>query len=94
MMNEHCDKHQLDERIDQGNGQSVQILQQRVDELEMRAAFLDDLVESLNSIVGEQAQLLMDLQAQMRVLYSRLESANKGEGIATFDAAQDRPPHY
>jgi SlyX protein len=94
MMNEHCDKRQLDDRIDQLNGQSVQILQQRIDELEMRATFLDDLVESLNGTVAEQSQLLMDLQTQMRLLYSRVDSSHKGDGISNFDAAAEVPPHY
>ncbi len=94
MMNEHCDKRQLDDRIDQLNGQSIQILLDRIDQLEIRVAFLDDLVDSLNTTVAEQGQLLMDLQDQMRLLYSRIESANKGEGIAVFDAQFEVPPHY
>ena len=94
MMNEHCDKRQLDDRFDHLNDQSMPILLDRIDQLEMRAAFLDDLVDSLNSIVAEQGQLLMDLQTQMRLLYSRIESANKGEGIAVFDALLEVPPHY
>ncbi|WP_410211942.1 SlyX family protein [Aquirhabdus sp.] len=87
MMNEHCDKRQLDEPL------SI-ILRDRIDELEIRVAFLDDLMDSLNSTVAAQAQQLMDLQDQFKVLYSRMESANKGEGIAIFDAAAEVPPHY
>jgi len=66
----------------------------RIDELEIRVAFLDDLLDSLNATVSQQAQQLMDLQSQFKVLYSRVESNGKGEGIEAFDAAQEVPPHY
>lgn len=94
MMNEHCDKRQLDDRLDQLNGPSIPLLADRMDHLEIRVAFLDDLVDSLNSTVAEQAQLLRDLQDQMRLLYSRIESGHKGEGVAAFDALLEVPPHY
>ena len=88
MMNEDCDKHQFDDApLDER-------LVARIDELEIRVAFLDDLLDSLNATVSQQAQQLMDLQSQFKVLYSRVESNGKGEGIEAFDAAQEVPPHY
>ncbi len=87
MMNEHCDKRQLDEPLSN-------ILGDRIDTLEIRVAFLDDLLDSLNATVAAQAQQLMDLQDQFKVLYSRMESTSKGEGIEVFDAASEIPPHY
>lgn len=87
-MNEDCDKHQFDDTPLDGR------LVVRIDELEIRVAFLDDLLDSLNTTVAQQAQQLMDLQSQFKVLYSRVESNGKGEGIETFDAANEVPPHY
>jgi SlyX protein len=88
IMNEDCDKHQFD---DTPLGER---LVARIDELEIRVAFLDDLLDSLNATVSQQAQQLMDLQSQFKVLYSRVESGGKGEGIEAFDAASEVPPHY
>ena len=87
-MNEDCDKHQFD---DTPLGER---LVARIDELEIRVAFLDDLLDSLNATVSQQAQQLMDLHSQFKVLYSRVESGGKGEGIEAFDAASEVPPHY
>jgi SlyX protein len=88
IMNEDCDKHQFD---DTPLGER---LVARIDELEIRVAFLDDLLDSLNATVSQQAQQLMDLHSQFKVLYSRVESGGKGEGIEAFDAASEVPPHY
>jgi SlyX protein len=88
IMNEDCDKHQFD---DTPLGER---LVARIDELEIRVAFLDDLLDSLNATVSQQAQQLMDLHSQFKVLYSRVESNGKDEGIEAFDAASEVPPHY
>jgi SlyX protein len=88
MMNEDCDKRQLDDAsLDER-------LVLRMNELEIRTAFLDDLVDALNATVAEQAQQLMDLQSQFKLLYSRFESNGKDEGIEPYDAASEIPPHY
>lgn len=70
-------------------------LDARIDELEIRLAFLDELVESLNQVVTTQDRHLHELQHKMRVLYQRM-SANSSatEGIEPFDAHVDVPPHY
>ena len=95
MMNEHCDKHQLEKPvITDMNSDLHRQMTARIDELEFRVAFLDDLLDSLNSTVALQAQQLVDLQDQFKLLYGRVESAGKGEGIAAFDAASEVPPHY
>ena len=39
-------------------------------------------------------QEIADLQKQMKLLYSRIESADLSEGIAAFDPMTNRPPHY
>jgi SlyX protein len=67
----------------------------RLDDLEMRVAFLDELLEALNSVVALQDQRISALQAQCRMLYHRLENDQKGDvGIEPFDAMSDIPPHY
>lgn len=65
-----------------------------IEDLQVRIAFLDDLVEQLNDQVVRQNAELADLKKQMRILYQRVESSDLTDGIATFDPMADRPPHY
>lgn len=67
----------------------------RLDALEMRVAFLDELTDSLDRMVTEQTQQLIDLQAKMQILYQRVESAKQQEHtVEPFTLLGDRPPHY
>ncbi len=65
-----------------------------IEDLQVRIAFLDDLVEQLNQQVTRQNLEIINLQKQMTLLYQRVESAGLSEGIAEFDPIIDRPPHY
>ena len=65
-----------------------------IEDLQVRIAFLDDLVDQLNEQLIIQGQELADLKKQMQILYQRVESSDLSDGIATFDPMADRPPHY
>lgn len=65
-----------------------------IEDLQVRIAFLDDLVDQLNDQVARQALEVADLKTQMQLLYRRIESADLSEGIAAFDPMTNRPPHY
>ena len=65
-----------------------------IEDLQVRIAFLDDLVEQLNAQMVLQAQQLAILQQQMQLLYRRVEASDASDGIATFDPMLDKPPHY
>ncbi len=65
-----------------------------IEDLQVRIAFLDDLVEQLNDQVARQSAEITDLKAQMQLIYQRIESADLSEGIAAFDPMTNRPPHY
>ena len=65
-----------------------------IEDLQVRIAFLDDLVEQLNDQVTKQNLEIADLKKQMQLLYQRIESADLSEGIAAFDPMTNRPPHY
>ena len=65
-----------------------------IEDLQVRIAFLDDLVEQLNQQLAIQTQEITDLKKQMQFLYQRVESSDLSEGIAAFDTMSDRPPHY
>ncbi|WP_374665473.1 SlyX family protein [Acinetobacter sp.] len=65
-----------------------------IEDLQVRIAFLDDLVEQLNDQVARQGAEISDLKEQMQLIYQRIESADLSEGIAAFDPMTNRPPHY
>ncbi len=66
-----------------------------IEDLQVRIAFLDDLVEQLNEQVGRFKDLeIADLKNKCNCCISVLESADLSDGIATFDPMANRPPHY
>lgn len=69
-------------------------LSRLIEDLQVRIAFLDDLVDQLDNQVVKQNQEIMDLNKKMTLLYQRVESSDVSDGIATFDPNADRPPHY
>ena len=65
-----------------------------IEDLQVRIAFLDDLVDQLNTQLAVQSKEIADLKKQMQLLYQRVESADLSEGIAPFDPLSNKPPHY
>ncbi|MHA3892697.1 SlyX family protein [Acinetobacter sp. GXMZU3951] len=65
-----------------------------IEDLQVRIAFLDDLVDQLNDQVARQNLEIADLKKQMQLLYQRVESADISEGIEAFDPLANVPPHY
>lgn len=65
-----------------------------IEDLQVRIAFLDDLVEQLNTQLAVQSREIADLKKQMQLLYQRVEAADLSEGIAPFDPLSNKPPHY
>ena len=65
-----------------------------IEDLQVRIAFLDDLVEQLNEQLVIQGLEIADLKKQMQLLYQRVESADLSEGIEVFDPLTNIPPHY
>lgn len=67
---------------------------QLIEDLQVRIAFLDDLVDQLNDQVAQQNSEIMDLNKKLKILYQRVESSDLSDGIAPFDPSTNRPPHY
>ncbi len=65
-----------------------------IEDLQVRIAFLDSLVDQLNTQLAVQSKEIADLKKQMQLLYQRVESADLSEGIAPFDPLSNKPPHY
>ncbi len=65
-----------------------------IEDLQVRIAFLDELVEQLNTQLALQSLEIADLKKQMQILYQRVDASDLSEGIAAFDPMTNKPPHY
>lgn len=67
-------------------------MDERIQELEIRVAFQDDLLTSLNDQVHQAHQDIARLRAELVALRDRIE-ADKGSGGASA-GEEPPPPHY
>lgn len=64
----------------------------RIDDLEMKVTFQDDVIETLNKTVVQQWHLIEQLQRRTDRLEQRLREAHEA---TTRDASEEPPPpHY
>jgi SlyX protein len=66
----------------------------RLEELESRLAFQDDLIESLNEIVARQDRDLSLLTHKLTELESRLREIAESASSPGDPAGHEAPPHY
>lgn len=70
---------------------TAQALEQRITELEIKASFTEDLVDTLNGIVARQQQQIELLARQL----TELKQQGSGEGGVTVRSLREElPPHY
>ena len=65
---------------------------ERLTEMEIKLAFQEEMVETLNQIVAGQQRELDLLQGQVRLLYQQLKSLQPSD-IASAEE-EVPPPHY
>ncbi|WP_398466639.1 SlyX family protein [Tardiphaga sp.] len=65
-------------------------LRERIDKMEMRIAYQDDTIETLNATITAQWKQIDMLTRQMAALGERLAEAETAVGMPT----NERPPHY
>jgi SlyX protein len=66
----------------------------RVDELESRAAFQDDLIESLNQVVARQDRELAELARRVQQLEAKLADLAEAASLPGSGDGHEVPPHY
>jgi len=64
---------------------------ERVTELEIKVAYQEDLLQTLNDVVSEQQQQLIRLEEVSRLLGQRIKNMAGSEGI---NQGVELPPHY
>ena len=65
----------------------------RLDELESRLAFQDDLIDSLNKVVTRQDRQIADMAARIKDLFTRFSEQAETATPGT-SAEHEIPPHY
>lgn len=69
-------------------------IEARLDELESKLAFQDDLIESLNEIIARQDRDLARLQLSVNTLADKLRDIGESAGASGSSPEQEVPPHY
>ena len=68
-------------------------LEKRLDELESRIVFQDDLIESLNEVIARHDREIISISGQLKALYTRI--SDLADTAAPGASAEDEiPPHY
>ena len=69
------------------------MIEERLNELEAKLAFTEDLIETLNQTVIRQQGQLDSMQQQLRLLHQRMQDAAPDDARAR-SPRDEIPPHY
>ena len=67
-------------------------LEQRIDALEARNVFQDDVIEQLSEELAVHQAQIADLKYQLQVIASRIKDNTSPQGMK--DEVEPPPPHY
>lgn len=71
---------------------SLDEMKSRIDGLETRIAYQDQVIEDLNSAVTGQWKVIEDLTRRYKILMERIDDAENSAG--SDPAKEPPPPHY
>ena len=69
-------------------------LEHRITELEIQTALQEELISSLNDTVAKMQQTLDLQQAQLRLLYQRMQDKGANGEREPYSLRDEVPPHY
>lgn len=69
-------------------------MESRLEELENRLAFQDDLIESLNEIIVRQDRDLVRLEQVVKVLDKKVNDLGDSGAMPGSSSDHEVPPHY
>lgn len=69
-------------------------VQRRLDDLEIKASYTEDLLDQLNLTAHRQQELIDRLVREVVQLRQQAPSVDGGFGGAGAGASDERPPHY
>lgn len=70
----------------------IKALQDKVEALESRNAFQDDVIEQLNDALTMYQKEVSEMKYQLTLLASRVKESSNGSGIS--EEVEAPPPHY
>ena len=70
----------------------LSLIDQRLTDLEIKASFSEDMVDSLNAVIVRQQQQIDALLQELSAMRSRLPE--EGSGGAPRNLRDELPPHY
>jgi SlyX protein len=68
-------------------------MNERLEQLELKLAFLERANQELSDVVYRQQQELDDLRARLAVLAARVDAMKVSEATE-YTPEQEKPPHY
>ncbi len=68
--------------------------ERRLDNLEIKASFMEDVLDELNLTVHQQQELIDRLVREVVQLRQQAPAADGGSGGLGASAVDERPPHY
>ncbi|MGJ0486858.1 MAG: SlyX family protein [Methylomicrobium sp.] len=68
--------------------------EERIIELEIKVAYQEDLLQSLNQVVSHQQQQIDRLEGVCRLLNERMQNLLTDTGNNTGEMVHEIPPHY
>lgn len=78
--------------VDSINDPGALMSEDRIIELEIKQAYQDDLIQTLNKVVADQQKQIGKLEETCKVLNEKIKSlAQSKQDIEIID---ERPPHY
>ncbi|HBA35520.1 MAG TPA: SlyX protein [Gammaproteobacteria bacterium] len=66
--------------------------EERLENLEIKIAYQEDLLQDLNALVAGQQMKIDQLETSLKVLSERLRELSSNTGVNTM--VDERPPHY
>lgn len=70
----------------------IQALYNKIETLESRNAFQDDVIEQLNDALTVYQKEVSEIKYQLTLLASRVKESSNGSGIS--EEVEAPPPHY
>ncbi len=78
--------------LKQKNAQKNQGLNDRIDTLETRNAFQDDVIDQLNTELANHQEQIADLKYQLKLISARIKDMRSSE--QNDNEIEPPPPHY
>lgn len=68
--------------------------EERIIELEIKLAYQEDLLQDLNTVMGQQQEQILQLQEMCKLLNEKIASLSQAVPSAGGGSAHEIPPHY